>query len=112
MLAEADSARLDGVAGEAGPGADARAGTVSADEITGLEGLAIAVDESAFACGGDALDGVFPVEADAEAGGAIEKDLVEDGPTDAASGSLRKGGFDSGGGAIGRGGMAEETDAA
>jgi hypothetical protein len=33
------------------------------------------------------------MEADAEAGGAVEKDLVEDGATDAASGSLREDGF-------------------
>jgi hypothetical protein len=85
VLAEADAARLDAGFGEAGPGGDAGAGTVGADEVAGAEGLAIAVDERAFRCGGDALDGVLPMEADAEAGGSVEEDLVEDGAADASS---------------------------
>src|SRR5713226_1736975 len=79
VLAEADAARLDGCFGEASPGGDTGAGTVGADEVAGAEGLAIAADESAFGRGRDALDGVLPMEADAEAGGAVEEDLVEDG---------------------------------
>ena len=58
---------MDCVVGEAGPGGDAGAGAVGADEVTGVESLAIAVDESAFGRRSDALDGVFPMEADAEA---------------------------------------------
>src|ERR1700739_1269170 len=104
VLAEADAARLDGIVGEAGPGGDAGAGTVGADKIAGVEGLAIAVDESAAGCGSDALDGVFPMEADAEAVGAVEEDLVEDSAADASSGTLREGSFGSGIGVIRRGG--------
>ncbi len=81
-------------------------------EVAGAEGLAVAVDEGAFGCGRDALYGVLPVEADAEAGGAVEEYLMEDGAADAASGSLRKGGFRGGGGVIGGGGFADEADAA
>ena len=59
------------------------------------------MDEGAFGCGRDALYGVLPVEADAEAGGVVEEYLMEDGAADAASGSLRKGGFRGGRGVIG-----------
>ena len=79
--------------GETGPGCDAGAGAVGADEVAGVEGLAVGVDEGAFGCGGDALDGVLPVKADSEAGGAVEEELVEDGATDAAAGRVREGGF-------------------
>jgi hypothetical protein len=50
------------------------------------------------------------VEADAETGGAVEEDLMEDGAADAASGSLREGGL-RGDGVTGRR-VAEEADAA
>jgi hypothetical protein len=45
------------------------------------------VDESFFRVGSDALNGVLPVEADAETGGAVEEDLVEQSAADATSGS-------------------------
>jgi hypothetical protein len=50
------------------------------------------------------------MEADAETGGAVEEDLVEDGAADASSGSLGEHGL--GGDGIGRFLIAEETDAA
>jgi hypothetical protein len=50
------------------------------------------------------------MEADAEAGGAVEQDLVEDGAADASSGILGEPGL--GGEVIGRGLIADETDAA
>jgi len=105
VLAEADALRMDGVVGEASPGCDSGTGTVGADEVSGVKCLAIAVDESAFGCDGDVLDGVLPVEADAEAGCAVEKDLVENGPANAASGRV-------GEASLGGSGIADETDAA
>src|SRR5882757_8215954 len=50
------------------------------------------------------------MEANAEAGGAVEENLMEDGTTDAASGRLGEGGF-GGEGVTGRR-VAEETDSA
>src|SRR5260370_5119110 len=82
VLAEADAARLDGGFGEAGPGGDAGAGTVGTDEVAGAEGLAIAMDERAFGCGGDALDGGGPVEADAHAPGPLAQHLLYHGAPD------------------------------
>ena len=67
--------------------------------------MAIAVDKGAFVCGGDALDGVLPVEADAEAGGAVEEDLVKNGAANAASGRVGETG-------LGGSGITDETDAA
>jgi hypothetical protein len=68
------------------------------------------MDESAVDCGRDALDGVFPMEADAEADGAVEEDLVKDGAADAAAGRLGEGGLDGEG--IGKRVIADEADAA
>ena len=87
MLAEANAAGVDGGFGEAGPGGDAGTGAVGADDVASAEGLAIGVDESFFRVGSDALNGVLPVEADAEAGGAVEEDLVEQSAADATAGS-------------------------
>ena len=65
VLAKADAARVNGGIGEARPRRDARAGAIGADEVTGAEGLVIAMDERAFSSGRDALYRVLPVEADA-----------------------------------------------
>jgi len=84
---------------------------VSTDEIAGAEGLVVGVDVGAVGGLRDALDGVFPVEADSEAGGAVEQEPVEDSAADTASGACGEGGF--GGGGMGGGRLVvEEADAA
>jgi hypothetical protein len=91
---------------------------VGAYDVAGAEDLAVGVDKAAGAwmeaAGAglrDALDGVLPMEADAEAGGAVEQELVENGAADAASGAGREGSL-GGGGVCGRHLVVEESNAA
>ncbi len=93
---------------EAGPLGDAGLVAVGGDEVAGAEGLAVGVDEMAVGDWLDALDGVSPVEADAEGEGAVVEELVEDGAADAASGGCGEAGFGDDGGCL----VAEEADAA
>ncbi len=104
VLTQADAARVGRRCGEAGPGSDAGVVAVGTDEVAGAEGLAVGADEVAGGGGFDALNGVLPVEADAEAEGAIEKELMEDGAANASAESCGKAGF-------GGGLLVEEADA-
>ena len=72
MLAQTDAPGVNVAAIEPGRCGDAGVVAVGADEVAGAEGLAIGADE--MTCGGwlDALDGVFPVEADAESQCAVK----------------------------------------
>ena len=106
VLAKSDTAGSSCGLGEAGPGGDAGVVAVGADDVAAAKGLAIGADFGlglglrGRAVDADALDGVFPVEADAEAGGAIEQELVKQGAADAASGGSGECGF--GGGDVAR----------
>src|SRR5580704_13019692 len=71
VLAKADAAGVDGGFGEAGPGGDAGVVAVGADEVAGAESLAIGADEMTGGSGLDALDGVLPVEANAESESSV-----------------------------------------
>ena len=96
MLAQADAAGVDDARVRPAQVATREHWAVGSYEVAGVEGLAVGVNESSFGLLGDALDGVFPVKADAEVCGAIEQELVEDGATDAAAGISREGGFSCG----------------
>ena len=72
VLAETDTHGVNGGFGEAGPGSDAGVVAVGADEVAGAESLAIGADEMTGGSGLDALDGVLPVEADAESDSSVE----------------------------------------
>jgi hypothetical protein len=94
VLAEADAAGVDGGGGEAGCCGDAGLVAVGADEVAGGESLAVGADDSVFVSGIDRADCVFPMEADSEAGGAINEKFMEHGAADAAAGVQTKAGFD------------------
>src|SRR5271170_5131078 len=100
VLAEADAAGVDDASGEPGPGCDAGLVAVGTDEEAGAEGLGAGVgagvNDGDVVVSCDAADRVLPVEADAEAGGTVEQELVQGGAAYAASGSCGERGLNGG----------------
>jgi hypothetical protein len=102
---------VSGACCEAGQGGDARLEAIRADEVTGVEGLGVGVNGSDLVVGCNATESVLPVEANSEAGSAVEQKLVQRGAADPASGFSGKGGLD-GGVVVRRGGVSQEANAA
>jgi hypothetical protein len=96
VLAESDATGADRRVGETHCGGHAGLMAVGSNEIASTQCLAISADDSAVWGRLDALNRVFPVEANAEAGSAIDEKLVENGAADTAARVQRKTGFDGG----------------
>jgi hypothetical protein len=69
------------------------------------------LDSDGVVAGGYAADGVLPVEANTEAGGAVEQKRMQQGAADSATGVCGEGGLD-GDVVVGGGGVADESYAA
>jgi hypothetical protein len=109
MLADSDAARIECARVESRNGGYAGVVAVGTDEIAGAKGLGVGVDDGSVVIDCEAAKGVFPMEANAEAGCTIQQELMEGCAWDAASRACGKGALDSG--VVVRRGIADEADA-
>ena len=116
MLAEADASGAEGSSVERGPGADARLVPICSYDEARPDGVAVGSNQAAVLRGSSSLPGLnvvyllddgLPAEADAEGGGAVEQELMEEAAADASAWGGGEGGL-----CTDRGAGAEEADSA